>query len=451
MSILSPPISNHAFDAASPVVAQAVSTSKLRDSCHACAASKVKCHREKPSCSRCMKRGIPCRYVATRRGGRKLSTSTQNQGTGGDQTLSRRGEAISTSGPMQLWEMEDSASSEAPNVDFVQPGTPDHLPSLQMDVSYDLDFALFNNLGSTEEQALSPFLMDMTADFASSEVTFSVPETTEVDIFSAPSFSSSITAQGPSATLTTVGKDFASTTTAAPSHPGSTATTSSSEDQCPQKSHSKNSSHDSCLTRALELMKRLFQDEAATSGHSSPLTVKSILDNNKQVLRATNAMMKCSCSDDGYLLAIIAMIVSKALGWYDAAVRTALINISDCERPIRPPSSSSAPTSSNRNQHLATGSVVVSGYCLDGEDQERMKSQLVLGELHRVQSLVNQLSTKLRSLAAKKRGECPVNGDSPGIEKIPSISATVVDQVGTDLRIRLQWLSKHIIEGLNKE
>lgn len=40
---------------------------KLRDSCHACASSKVKCHKEKPTCSRCRKRGITCEYFAHRR------------------------------------------------------------------------------------------------------------------------------------------------------------------------------------------------------------------------------------------------------------------------------------------------------------------------------------------------------------------------------------------------
>lgn len=44
---------------------------KLRDSCHACASTKVKCPKEKPKCSRCTKRGIVCKYYPTRRGNRK--------------------------------------------------------------------------------------------------------------------------------------------------------------------------------------------------------------------------------------------------------------------------------------------------------------------------------------------------------------------------------------------
>ncbi|EAU31626.1 predicted protein [Aspergillus terreus NIH2624] len=44
---------------------------KLRGSCHACAASKVRCSKEKPTCSRCSKRGTTCEYLITKRPGRK--------------------------------------------------------------------------------------------------------------------------------------------------------------------------------------------------------------------------------------------------------------------------------------------------------------------------------------------------------------------------------------------
>lgn len=44
---------------------------KLRDSCNACAVSKLKCSKEKPLCARCAKRGLRCEYFATRRAGRR--------------------------------------------------------------------------------------------------------------------------------------------------------------------------------------------------------------------------------------------------------------------------------------------------------------------------------------------------------------------------------------------
>ncbi|KAL3713632.1 hypothetical protein TMatcc_002335 [Talaromyces marneffei ATCC 18224] len=54
---------------------------KLRDSCHPCAASKLKCNKEKPICARCAKRGITCEYLATKRGGRKHTNRNTNTTT----------------------------------------------------------------------------------------------------------------------------------------------------------------------------------------------------------------------------------------------------------------------------------------------------------------------------------------------------------------------------------
>ncbi len=53
-------------------------SSKVRDSCDACAVSKVKCPKERPSCSRCEIRGTSCRYLLTRRPGRKKDTGIRH-------------------------------------------------------------------------------------------------------------------------------------------------------------------------------------------------------------------------------------------------------------------------------------------------------------------------------------------------------------------------------------
>jgi hypothetical protein len=48
---------------------------KLRHSCDACALSKVKCQKQKPTCSRCQRRGVACHYLAIKRSGRRYSSS----------------------------------------------------------------------------------------------------------------------------------------------------------------------------------------------------------------------------------------------------------------------------------------------------------------------------------------------------------------------------------------
>lgn len=52
---------------------------KLRDSCQACAMSKLKCGKQKPTCIRCVKRQIHCTYLATNRGKKRhMSEDTDN-------------------------------------------------------------------------------------------------------------------------------------------------------------------------------------------------------------------------------------------------------------------------------------------------------------------------------------------------------------------------------------
>ena len=52
---------------------------KLKDTCDVCSASKVKCDKQRPICSRCVKLGYPCFYSLARRKGRPHPP--RNQGT----------------------------------------------------------------------------------------------------------------------------------------------------------------------------------------------------------------------------------------------------------------------------------------------------------------------------------------------------------------------------------
>ncbi|KAL3495476.1 hypothetical protein BJX62DRAFT_233469 [Aspergillus germanicus] len=49
----------------------ALPSTRLRDSCVACAVSKLKCSKQRPTCSRCETRGIDCQYFFARRPGRR--------------------------------------------------------------------------------------------------------------------------------------------------------------------------------------------------------------------------------------------------------------------------------------------------------------------------------------------------------------------------------------------
>lgn len=73
-----------------PAAARPSGGLKVRDCCQACAKSKVRCTKERPSCSRCESKGIECRYLHCKRPGRVPGSSARRAASlSTDQTKSR--------------------------------------------------------------------------------------------------------------------------------------------------------------------------------------------------------------------------------------------------------------------------------------------------------------------------------------------------------------------------
>ncbi|KAJ6190838.1 hypothetical protein N7519_000859 [Penicillium mononematosum] len=60
-----------------PGTGSSLQTPKLKDSCDKCSASKVRCTKEKPFCTRCDKLGYTCFYSPARRAGRPYRSRKQ--------------------------------------------------------------------------------------------------------------------------------------------------------------------------------------------------------------------------------------------------------------------------------------------------------------------------------------------------------------------------------------
>ncbi|KAI0539699.1 hypothetical protein GGR58DRAFT_463807 [Xylaria digitata] len=407
---------------------------KLRDSCHACAVSKVKCHREKPTCSRCSRRGIACKYVVTRRGGRKHSTSTTSEDKDPPQHST-------TNHPIQPLEVAQSLPETNPSTGITYTEAFDYDAVPLTGTLADLDFTFFTNTSSPEGQSMLPPLADVITDFGALDTPLSGTNTPSTDIFADSLLFGSIAAQESSTSSDTAGKEFPSTVA-----PLSQVVSPDEALPCCQALLSTDASYDCCLSHALGLMQILIPPNRSWRNGVSP-TIEDTIDKNKHVLGAIGSIMQCPCSDDGYLLAIISLMIYKVLGRYDVALR----NIPVTNSRYRNPTITSLSTPSSVKNRPNGACLMTDSHRFYGEDQDRMKAQSVLGELHRVQSLINLLSRKLKSLAYKKREGHEKVGGYGGAQEMPSISAFVIDQVGTDLRNRLQWLSKNIIERLSRD
>ncbi|KAE8321608.1 hypothetical protein BDV39DRAFT_212294 [Aspergillus sergii] len=79
---------------------------KLKDSCDVCSASKLRCDKQKPTCSRCANLNRPCTYSPARRGGRPHRVrrkTSQSQGQDQNQTQS----------PQQCFKAPDTDTSNS--------------------------------------------------------------------------------------------------------------------------------------------------------------------------------------------------------------------------------------------------------------------------------------------------------------------------------------------------
>lgn len=185
---------------------------KLRDSCQACASSKVKCQKEKPKCSRCAKRGLECEYLATKRAGRtsykkqaakqQLSGDEGKKAALGGEGMSAAGLPVTTS---DSWftlnafaaakEAHPAASSQ--QQPFGSLGTPsDGAPSsyhhLFPEVVATMDQAMPPSSSSLGQRSRFDDFLDLAASptVSSSSPTSTEPPLPDAHLFSLPSLES---------------------------------------------------------------------------------------------------------------------------------------------------------------------------------------------------------------------------------------------------------------------
>lgn len=458
-------------------------TTKLRDSCQACAMSKVKCPKEKPICSRCESRNLSCQYIFTRRPGRRRDASRQvNTGT--------------STRSSSTFDNENGRPVERDTIQEFQPsvgtcflsrnttpsgGRSDYLDMSPQSLSIpatprpDHMYAMETSdvLSALEDTNMFPALTDFGCggndmDFIMSAMDspFGIPALEDGGIPQAhndigslliPSqginvdLKSSHTSSSVVSEVPTLAQDIQVLANA-----GSGVTEVTDTTSC------------GCLTQSLDLLKTLSAQVAPQpnlSG-SEPQDISvaftyasshSVLTENKQSIEAVSERLTCPyCIGDSFLLAVLSMTVLKILERYAAAARAQStgVNANDSEGDK---------TSRLANSILASSKdqmTVLSRTYNTPRNRGRQAAQLVLSELHRVQKLVNQLSPRLK----RSKGEMEAQKIEPELElwgrqsmtwcyergPATPFSATTLGQMESDVRKSLSALSSEIINGLRR-
>ena len=449
-------------------------TLKLRDSCEACSAAKVRCSKKKPGCARCEKRGLDCEYVATRRAGRPSSTQSPTEVKGSLQNprpeVSRTDHALSSES-LHINTVSEAMSSATPNC-ILSPLTQQHVNPVQDSLSNSLaytdatttpsSFTMFSteagnmfapleslpdfesptfnllplaDCGSLRSNPLDSFNNNMAAFMSEEASNF---QDADLELQTAPDIDSIFSHCSP---LTT--------------------------DLLENDPSTCVNSRCSCLMAALEFLKALSPQEMPKhtltderlfeEAESTVLTTRSVIEKNEKILGLINDILQRPCSQDSYLLTVLCLVVFKAVDWYAAAAAQAA--------PISTAIDSHKLNTSHLccdQKYLSSPSSQYAGSLYaDGEDSSRVAAQLVLSELHRAQGLVNKLSTRFKAngLSGSAGAETSLSGSTANspIDHLYArgnsspFSSTMLVQMEADLRASLRTTSMRIIKSIRRE
>ncbi|KAL8682374.1 MAG: hypothetical protein Q9186_001564 [Xanthomendoza sp. 1 TL-2023] len=198
------------------------------------------------------------------------------------------------------------------------------------------------------------------------------------------------------------------------------------------------------LETALRLMRQLSCGEdhlpspnLITAAHQHQTAespqLQIVIDKNKKAMEAVRSTLQTTCSQDGYLLVVVCLVVSKVLSTYVSAVR--ISRACECDRQRSTASASS--TLSGNNDPIA--------------------AQRVLDELYQVQATMDQLGAKVQQWAKGNRPSgseaFPVGNDASQSHTTLAgfpFSTTVLYQIYTQMRKRLSTLSLELIDELKR-
>lgn len=424
---------------------------KLRDSCQACSASKVKCSRKKPTCERCATRQLKCEYLVTKRAGRVKQRHSEPKPPTADfmfspvwstpsATYSERSAEYSAkwTTPSHL-ELKTQLSSSCAEPSNTSPMTALVTPELfgsHLNTYSGLDGLNFDHFG--QEQ------FDLPLD----ENNYNTSQANKMDFVPQRESQQPLELHlGLGGALSAFGDFTFNQQRATVAQIGQAVTASPTSAESPSLDLPSSCSG-CCLLQAIALLRQLFTNlSAGCSRSSSPSSMEdhktfapnhssleTIISKNKQTIETVNTILSCPCSQDAYLLAIMTLIVFKVINWYSKIARDS--HAGQQQIPGR--------------RHSISGSM----HDLE-EDDGRIAGQLILSELHCVQRLVTQLSRRLKADAIRSGMGQLLPDESRTTPREASdgwvpFSEAFLDQLEADLRKGLHTLFSEIVGMLRR-
>jgi Aflatoxin regulatory protein/Fungal Zn(2)-Cys(6) binuclear cluster domain len=404
---------------------------RLKDSCNSCALAKVKCNREKPVCSRCQDRDLVCCYGLSHRSGRRRTASRILNNTVTETTT-----ASNIAMPTDSCTLPQGFSSRA------------ELSSFLRDTSNSSTTKIFHDPRSDEGNLLSPPFtpsalgvnMDIQASSQSDMTTFSYLDSDFPNSVSHVPYSQSFGQELEMLASASAGADQLATSVSIGSYWNPSPDMNGSASQAPGHEAILNqqlfSANSNCLLQALGLLAMLEGNEQAYSSTISKVTTSSYFSHflpmtgeiptYRTALESAMSTLKCPCSaNNDQLIILVCFIGFRIMARYAATVREGhergeVFSLHSADNPM----------DSNTSEQFK--------YQSDMELRDR--AQVVLGELHYVDLLIEMLSQRFE----KERSDPISRGYTSGSDDA-CISISIFAQLEADLRKRRRAIATDIM------
>ncbi|KAL8804467.1 MAG: hypothetical protein Q9200_005819 [Gallowayella weberi] len=388
---------------------------KYRASCDGCYQAKVKCTKERPSCPRCKNLGLNCKYSPSQRAGKSRrpkvavpSASQSSEWPTNSQHVSRPSNMLPSPAQTHSHQHFGEGSNFPPDGTSPHPSHPDAVLSE-------------DSPGGTA----ASMLQDL------DDINFFTPWRDYL-----PSLNQELSL--PESTTDSAGFTNPSTTTTATT-PISTPVSHFSKDPEPiQITMTHPAIGCNCITtlaQALQIMQA-----QSPNPNSTPPTLKTILEDNRDVVARGETLLHCTCFDDSTTIMLFTALIAKHLSFYGTVLPTDLLespfpshqpqnDYRPCPFSANPLSTTTTPLSSSS---AATSRLTIGTYTLDAAGEERLRIKIMMMELQKLGLLLGKIRSKLSSL--------PVGYEGRTYE-------TMVDFLNTRLREatdRLRTLKKRV-------
>ncbi|KAF2627543.1 hypothetical protein BU25DRAFT_410700 [Macroventuria anomochaeta] len=407
---------------------------KLRASCDACAASKVKCSKDHPICQRCSANGLQCIYGISRKHGKPGRTRKRNpDGTpfikGSKQRPSPDGSEFGKfrvrPEPITL-PLPDFDAASAWNSSWSSTPSLRSTPEFEFEMTpepFDMTMTPEPMYMDSSMSMGFPFADDFllpTADFQMDMMQSIEPELTFCDPFAKKQsvqldlpdiralkdYIGGETVNPLDCTFQDVGLgislDGSFTSSSEPSPKSTTFDQSRSRLSV---SVSMPSSH-CCSTLAhstLESLRIIGPDSTQPWSNVESKSLDAVLSTTKLAVQSVLQLLSCPCSSDPHLSMLYSSITSKILNWYQiaAGVNPAAVplgtapSLSSGTSPTSSsvyPSPLSTPGSEQPTFRIQMQPLKFGLYQFDEADQERLRRQVVLKEVKKCGQLVETLA-----------------------------------------------------------